>query len=507
MEIGKVDNFTSFKAQNVETERSSNPEINIPQITEETQKMASSVAMAQGQAAINISKTSKILQKCSDEQVVKAKSIVKKAKVPTQLADAKTNILSDINAELESRYLRGQLANKSAQEASIDILRLSPTDLEAKKAELKEQYGQKVQDKKVAKKEQQAITRANQANARKMSSLETFVAFMLPEEHYLVDEPPIKQRVPRIVCKEQGIDAFTQAYADKIISSYDALGLVKVLEAINTDGLYNNLDKEQKALLSQTIRSQLEFLYYQKQYSSELGEGSAENSAKFIQEETDRISDINAEKETRYLKSQLAHKSAEKSAMDIIKLNPVDLSARKMKLQERYADKVQEKHAKAAEQEIKKIGQLQSEELEKVRNERIQKMRNFATFLAYPAFIHVPEEVCIEQGMEAFVQAYADNMIESYHPTWLQKVLENIGLEDPIRNQLDEDQKDILRQAIKSELEFLYYKKQFQSDLPKGAAEKSAEFILENSPVDLGQRKIYLEERFADKLSKTDDNE
>ena len=109
--------------------------------------------------------------------------------------------------------------------------------------------------------------------------------------------------------------------------------------------------------------------------------------------------------------------------------------------------------------------------------------------------------------MEAYVQACADNIIKSYHPTWLLNVLDAIDKDDPIRNPLDDEQKDILRQTIKSELEFLHYKKQFQSDLPKDAAKKSAEFILENNPVDLGQRKIILQEKFADNPSETELNE
>ena len=136
----------------------------------------------------------------------------KENKCPNEIyREKKINILSDINAELESRYLLGQFTNKSAEESVNDIVRLHPVDLGARKEELKDKYGQKIKDKKSEVARQHTIDRENSRATTKMMNLERFVNFLLPQENFLEEEPPIKKRVERTICKEKGIDAYMQA--------------------------------------------------------------------------------------------------------------------------------------------------------------------------------------------------------------------------------------------------------------------------------------------------------
>lgn len=355
--INKIANAVSSEVQNVLKKVDDIPAKPLKDYSKyiDAHKILADSTAAQGKAMVDSKMNSAIA-----DGLATARKVVKKAPLSN---DNKTEVLGKINAKIEDRYLASALSKKSAEKSADTILEKSPVDLlaqqeklSAKKEELMQKFGDKLQEKHAqeASIKQEKIIQAAVRNVRKLylddardyeyrvNDLLLGKSFIQGHKKYVNSDAfsEFLQQQDSIRANSKNMAEYEQKLWESLKKVFTEDGLVQAKEEMSRFAKENPEDKMAKKFL-EAINSELEF----RNVAGTLGKAdSFEDIKEVLLDEkmyseyhlADKLADKKQELMDKFGEQLETQNKAKVSAKAILEQSPVDLGARKMKLQEKY---------------------------------------------------------------------------------------------------------------------------------------------------------------------------
>lgn len=354
--INKIANIVSSEVQNVLKKVDDIPTKPIRDCSKyiDAHKILADSAAAQGKAMVDSKMNSAIT-----DGLATARKVAKKAPLSH---DKKTEVLEKINAKIEDRHLTSALSKKSAEKSADIILEKSPVDLlaqqeklSAKKEELMQKFGDKLQEKHAqeASIKQERLTQIAVRNVRGLYMLdardyEYRVNDLLlgrsfkGQAKYVNDDAVCEflQQQDGIRTASKNMAEYEQKLWESLKKVFTDDGLVQAKEEMSRFSRENPEDKMAKRFL-EAINSELEL----RNVAGTLGKADSFEEIKevFLDEKmygeyhlADKLADKKQELTDKFGEQLETRNRAKASAKAILEQSPVDLGVRKMKLQEKY---------------------------------------------------------------------------------------------------------------------------------------------------------------------------
>lgn len=355
--INKIANVVSSEVQNVLKKVDDIPTKPLKDYSKyvDAHKILADSAAAQGKAMVDLKVNSAVTN-----GLATARKVAKKAPLSN---DKKTEVLGKINAKIEDRHLTSTLSKKSAEKSADVILEQSPVDilaqqekLAAKKEELMEKFGDKLQEKhaKEASIKQEKITQAAVRNVRRLylddaRDYERRVNDLLLGKTFIQGHTKFKNDSAfcEFLQQQDGIRANSKNMAEYEQKLWESLrkvftddGLVQAKEEMGSFVKKYPDDKMATKFL-EAINSELEF----RNVTGALGKADSFEEIKeaLLDEKmygeyhfADKLSNRKQELMDKFGEQLETQNRAKVSAKTILEQSPVDLGARKMELQEKY---------------------------------------------------------------------------------------------------------------------------------------------------------------------------